>query len=55
MIYPSPASAEVFLVSQNGATFENANYEIADINGNIVQQGSLEAVIRQTNNWVFLT
>jgi len=43
MIYPSPASEEVFLVSQNGVTFENANYEIVDINGNIVQQGSLEA------------
>lgn len=43
MIYPSPASEEVFLVSQNGTTFENANYEIVDINGNIVQQGSLEA------------
>lgn len=43
MIYPSPASDEVFLVSQNGVTFENANYEIVDINGNIVQQGGLEA------------
>ncbi len=43
LIYPSPASEEVFLVSQNGVTFENANYEIVDIHGNIVQQGSLEA------------